>query len=86
MFYTYPCVNFFSFVLSPIASCFQMWLSAGKLINRPPEGSCCKLQTIESKVLTFCFTEIIVVSPKVVNATRPGKFISVETLGFLVCS
>lgn len=36
-------------------------------------------------MLTFCFTEIIVVSPKVVNATRPGKFISVETLGFLVC-
>lgn len=51
-------------------------------MNHPPERSCCKLKTVESKALTFCFTEIIVVSPKVINATRPGKFISVGTLGF----
>lgn len=87
MFCIHPYANYCSSVLSPIPSSLQMWLRTGRLINGLLKGSCYKLQTTESKVLTFCFTEIMVVSPKVVSATRPGKFISVETLAFLVsCS
>lgn len=36
-------------------------------------------------MLTFCFTDVIVVCPEVVNAARSSNLISVKTLDFLVC-